>query len=935
MSDAPIHIGHPDRRAEPQDACGCCEGTTLSTARPMRNRPSLDSIRYRAGDHASFKASMLARLASSALPALAALGTRDDDDFSIALIDAWATVLDVLTFYQERHAAEAYIGTATERFSIAEIARLIGYRLKPGSAAETDLVFLMEDPPGAAPDVEELTIPAGTRVQSLPGPDEEAQVFESLADLQARVAWNRMRPRQERRVALGAGARSTWLAGQATGLAPGDGILIVHPQRFDRQRLDFDEESRLWQARRLTRVEPDAKLDRTRIEWAEPLGQVSPAGESAPVHKLFALRRRASLFGYNAPHPAVLSSTTRDSFGYSGGTVPANSPSPILGDASNVGDWDFPAKLEDTWIVLDTVHKEFVKDSWVVLVAPTGTLELYRIDLVSEDAQARYAISARATALYPDRSGWKAAFSAEYRRVAVHGGSEELRLAETPDRTLLIGTGIELETAIPALPEDRVLYLKGRRAQVELAIAQWPVLRADLSWDILERGTRLTVLAAVQLPIFPGLWIALVTDPDGRLALLVALAQMLSIVAADETSPEIAQRHRLEEIDRSDPLHPKLTLKDAIFAPLDRASTVIHGNVARASHGEGASEILGAGDPTKPFQSFTLKQTPLTYLVASRETGVASTLSLRVDGVQWQEVPDLYARGATARVFATSLSDTGETSVRFGDGISGARPPAGRDNITAEYRAGLGKAGNLRAGQLSLPIDRPLGLKEVVNPFAAIGGADPESEAAARRNAPIHTLTLGRVVSITDYRDFALGYPGIARADARWVWQGETRRILVTVAGDDGNAVPKTGAVLEALRNAYRTYGDPFVSFELMSFQPAHFRVGLKVAIETGYDVVSVLASVEAAIRAAYAFDNRDFAQNVALSEVAATAHRVAGVVAVDIDRLYRETGPQSDVADHRLLESRIGRTGEHGAALAAEILTLAAAPFDLLEVMT
>ena len=59
---------------------------------------------------------------------------RDDDDFSIALLDAWATVADVLTFYQERIANEAYLRTATERLSVLELARLIGYQLRPGVA---------------------------------------------------------------------------------------------------------------------------------------------------------------------------------------------------------------------------------------------------------------------------------------------------------------------------------------------------------------------------------------------------------------------------------------------------------------------------------------------------------------------------------------------------------------------------------------------------------------------------------------------------------------------------------------------------------------------------------------------------------------------------------------------------------------------------------
>ena len=45
----------------------------------------------------------------------------------IALLDAWATVGDVLTFYQERIANEGYLRTATERRSVLELARLVGY----------------------------------------------------------------------------------------------------------------------------------------------------------------------------------------------------------------------------------------------------------------------------------------------------------------------------------------------------------------------------------------------------------------------------------------------------------------------------------------------------------------------------------------------------------------------------------------------------------------------------------------------------------------------------------------------------------------------------------------------------------------------------------------------------------------------------------------
>src|SRR5262245_3636467 len=106
------------------DDCGCCAGLGVQTPAEVNNRAGLGAIAYRAGTHAQFKASMLADLSSSRHPQLGALETREDSDFSIALLDAWATVADVLTFYQERIANESYLRTATERFSLVEMAWL-------------------------------------------------------------------------------------------------------------------------------------------------------------------------------------------------------------------------------------------------------------------------------------------------------------------------------------------------------------------------------------------------------------------------------------------------------------------------------------------------------------------------------------------------------------------------------------------------------------------------------------------------------------------------------------------------------------------------------------------------------------------------------------------------------------------------------------------
>ena len=94
--------------------CGCCSGVSVQTPQGENNLPGLPAIAYRTGTWATFKESMQARLSSAEYPALAGLKTRDNDDFSMALLDASSVILDILTFYQERLANESYLRTATQ-----------------------------------------------------------------------------------------------------------------------------------------------------------------------------------------------------------------------------------------------------------------------------------------------------------------------------------------------------------------------------------------------------------------------------------------------------------------------------------------------------------------------------------------------------------------------------------------------------------------------------------------------------------------------------------------------------------------------------------------------------------------------------------------------------------------------------------------------------
>lgn len=210
--------------------CGCCEDGTGLTPIPISNRQGQTSLQYRVGTHAAFLESMIERLSSSSYPELAGLKTRDTGDFSIALLDAWATVADVLTFYQERIANEGYLRTATERRSVLELARLVGYTPRPGVASSVYLAYEIEKSYK-----EKVDIPAGERVQSLPAPGELPQSFETSEPLSARAEWNAIRPRMTRPMDIRSEdvkpedgkAPKIYLKGTATNLKPNDKVLFV------------------------------------------------------------------------------------------------------------------------------------------------------------------------------------------------------------------------------------------------------------------------------------------------------------------------------------------------------------------------------------------------------------------------------------------------------------------------------------------------------------------------------------------------------------------------------------------------------------------------------------------------------------------------------------------------------------------------------------
>ncbi|HVV44196.1 MAG TPA: putative baseplate assembly protein, partial [Bryobacteraceae bacterium] len=263
-----------------------------------------------------------------------------------------------------------------------------------------------------------------------------------------------------------------------------------------------------------------------------------------------------------------------------------------------------------------------------------------------------------------------------------------------------------------------------------------------------------------------------------------------------------------------------LSFAQALGRIYDRSTVTVNANTVAATHGETVHEIAGSGDATNPALQFTLKQSPLTYVSSSSAPGAQSTLQVRVNNLQWRETDNFLSSQAADRVFITRRDPKGNTIVQFGDGVQGSRPPTGQMNIRAAYRRGIGAAGMVAAGQLSQALDRPQGLKSVTNPDPATGGADPDSADDARISAPLHVLTLDRVVSLEDYQNFARAFAGIAKALATWTWFGKTRGVFLTVAGAAGSTFEQGDPAIVNLIQALRNSGNPFVPLRVASFTP-------------------------------------------------------------------------------------------------------------------
>ena len=438
---------------------GCSECAGCVDELAAANLPGQSELHWRTAPHGTALARMRSWLSGDNQPLdIRSLSHQGTDDPAMALLDTWAVVTDVVSFYTERIAQEGFLRTATERDSVRQQARSLGYELRPGVSAQAELAFDVETAPGS-PEV--VVVPEGTPVQTVPAPGKLPQTFETTTDLEARGAWNSVAAYDRAPQPFGFGIDTIWLDTSTSGVKVDDRVLVVGSERAGVKPGDpHGDDHEKWDFRRVTAVDTASTYAPgwTRLTLDRPLGYRRSRHLVAEKDvRVYRLGQRLNLFGWNAPDPTLL----------------------------KLNAWaDYGLKAGDRTLEIDGDVPAIVPGSWLVLEQPQHT-EAFRVESVNPDGATKYALSGKLTRVTLDISEHLEDF--DRNQALVHAVTHELPAAWMP-RPDLVGRPapggghlLDLVATDPVLPKGRDIVVTGVTDTDESAV----------------EATRLTAAAAV------------------------------------------------------------------------------------------------------------------------------------------------------------------------------------------------------------------------------------------------------------------------------------------------------------------------------------------------------------------------------------------------------------------------------------------------------
>jgi hypothetical protein len=722
-------------------ACGC---GAFVFPQAIFNPPNLAAIDYRVGDYVAFRNQLLRPLPGET--ELLAWQPSADGDLAVQMMEWWAYIADILTFYNERIANEAYLRTAQLPESVNHLVQLLGYRPRPALGARGMLAALLSSGTRLP-----LQVPAGLQIQSKPGPGQAPQVFEAdkttaagMPDVVvADVAPSHL-------PLLGGDGATLWLAGKVTGIKPADRLLLINAQALNSQSIaDF-----AWiRVKRVVPMSDPLGNAVTQLTFSTISGAIATAAPAAD-YVLLRSAQSSPLWTFSTT-TAVISSGHVDLAGIARGI-----------EAGGLLLIDVAKPAASSGRAIDVVLESPTDvTSPAITVSQPDVRPVQGLQLIMTP-QAVIVTSYQEKVWYANGDGASKPTDKTTPAIAIPHA--------------IIHFAAALTDVLPTATHVTVRWAWSPVGQLA------PVLAAT-DYVYSSGGSALVVDPASKAEFPPTSGTVFMEDPAGS-----AAQTTLTVVAGPPASATPGTLNPAPAAGFASPI-------DIFFNlfPVSRGKKV-------------PGETLGSGNPMVAGQDFVLSKSPVTYFndpASISGDNFSSTVEISVNGVRWKEVRSFYGQPPDAQIYLLREDDQAKTHAVFGDGVNGARLPTGVGNIVASYRFGAG--GTAPAAETLTSVLTPTpGLKGVRNPLAPTGGAEADSPARLRTLAPKSVLTFNRAVSIDDYATIAMTGGGVTQAAASFAFDPLSQRPLVTlwVAGDDGavasaaKALAGAGATMRNVR---------------------------------------------------------------------------------------------------------------------------------------
>jgi hypothetical protein len=781
----------------------------------ITNLPGLDAVAYRVGNYTTFRYALLRSLPgetvlTSTMNGVVVQNWRPgaEGDLAVQMMEWWAYLADILTFYNERIANEFFLRTADQPVTVNRLVRLLGYRPRPGMGATGTLAALLSGPAS-------VTLPVGFQIQSKPGPGQSPQIFElDQKTVAAQPDAIPVDPPAVSGITMSGGTITALLKGVISGLKAGDQLLVL-----EKGWAGADSNYALGLLQTITPgKDPRGNAFTTVVLSNVVAGNSFPASALADGYRLLKSPQSTGLYPYSPPAywSNSFASTNTDHLGSLEFTGLAGSTK-LTEEIYRLPDNSPLTPANTTFVDLQSVVRQIHSGDPVLVFDPTpGSTKPPQL-------------------------------------VSVNGVNEVIYYANNQyNPTQPPASSSANPVAGVAMLHTQTSFASGLKSPWNITTAQVAYAWQDVGQLINQPALSVTSGNSPPNPPQPSDgWTA---DPNSNIASLdLSAAPGSAFVPANEPENALLEDALGNGADVSVSPGNNPTQQATLTInppeeppPLLTAPLRLLFNLLPVSRGQTVTgEVLGTGNALVAGQDFTLQKTPVTYFPAAAGAAVSgdlfsSTVQVWVSGIEWTEVPTLYNQPANAQVFITKEDEQGQTHVIFGDGANGARPPTGA-NIVANYRYGSGATAPA-VGTLTNILQPLPGLQAIRNPVAVGGGADPDPPDQVRQLAPRTVLTFARAISVDDYEAIAASTPGVTRAKAEVVFDAMAQRPRVTLwVGDDAAAVAN---VQSALAGA----ADPNRQPAVRQATQIAISINATLCIDSKYDQTSVLNAANNAL---------------------------------------------------------------------------------------